>query len=71
MRGTRRFLTLLPLLVLIALANQAVTASDSAFYSGAGDRSGVKVQLKISGVSLAVSPDNYSTSIVFTVVDIW
>lgn len=46
-----------------------VTGSDSAFFSGAGDRVGIDLQLKLSGTSISISPDTYSTLIVYTVVD--
>jgi hypothetical protein len=48
---------------------QAVGTSDSSFFSGTGERSGVNLQLKATGVSLTVTPGTYSTSIVYTVVD--
>jgi hypothetical protein len=50
-------------------AYQAVGTSDSAFFSGAGDRSDVPVQLELSGVSVQVAPNTYSTSVTYTVVD--
>ena len=52
------------------LAYQAVDVDSSAFFSGSGDRTGVDVQLKVTGVSLAIQPNAYSTSIVYTVVDV-
>lgn len=48
---------------------QSVGASDAPFFSGAGDRSDIPIQLQISGVSIQISPATYSTSIIFTVVD--
>ncbi len=48
---------------------QAVTTSDVEFFSGSGDRTDVDIQLKVSSVSLLIAPDNYSTSVVYTVVD--
>jgi len=49
---------------------QAVGTADSAFFSGAGDRSNIPIQLQLSGVSLQVAPNTYSTTITYTVVDI-
>ncbi len=46
-----------------------ITASDSAFFSGAGDRIGITVHFDMSGTSISISPGTYSTSIVYTVVD--
>lgn len=44
--------------------------ADFTFFSGLGDRSGVQVQFQLSGVSLQLPPDTYSTTIVYTVVDL-
>ena len=48
---------------------QQVTDTDSPFFNGSGDVSGIKVQLKLSGVSLQVHPDTYTTTVCYTVVD--
>lgn len=50
-------------------AYQSAGVSDAAFFSGAGDRDGIPIQLQISGVSVQIPPDTYSTAIIFTVVD--
>lgn len=50
-------------------AYQSVGAADSAFFSGAGDRSAIPIQLEISGVSVQIPPSTYSTTVIFTVVD--
>lgn len=50
-------------------AYQEVTTSDGAFFSGAGDRTDVPIQLKLTGVSVQVAPDTYSTTVTYTVVD--
>lgn len=50
-------------------AYQAVATTDNAFFSGAGDRSDIPVQLRLSGVSVQVPPDTYSTTATYTVVD--
>lgn len=46
-----------------------VGTTDSEFFSGTGDRSGMNLQYRLSGVSITVSPDNYSTQIILTVID--
>ena len=48
---------------------QAVSAGDSEFFSGSGNRSDIPVQLQVSGMSVTIAPATYSTSIVYTVVD--
>ena len=50
-------------------AYQEVTVSDGSFFSGSGNRNGIGMQLKLSGASVGIAPDTYSTSIVYTVVD--
>jgi hypothetical protein len=47
-----------------------ITSTDTQFFSGAGDRSNINIQYQLSGISISVSPDNYNTTIIFTVVDI-
>jgi hypothetical protein len=42
---------------------------DSTFFSGAGDRLSVPLQLKLTGVSLQIPPGAYSTTVTYTVVD--
>jgi hypothetical protein len=49
---------------------QEIGPTDIAFFSGAGDRSNVPLQMELSGMSLQVAPNTYSTSIVYTVVDL-
>ncbi|MGE5558831.1 MAG: hypothetical protein ACM3WV_09490 [Bacillota bacterium] len=46
-----------------------VDAMDTAFFSGAGDRSNINLQFKLSGISLNLPPDIYSTVVVYTVID--
>jgi len=48
-------------------AYQAIGLSDAAFFSGAGDRSGIPLQFKLEGMSLQVPPATYSTTITYTV----
>ena len=46
-----------------------VTATDQPFFTGSGGVSGIKAQIKLSGISIQVLPDNYSTTVYYTVVD--
>jgi len=46
-----------------------LSAADQEFFSGAGDRSGIRIHLRLSGVSVQVPPDTYSATVTFTVVD--
>ena len=47
-----------------------ITTMDSQFFSGAGNRAAIDLQYQLTGMSVSVSPSNYSTTIVFTIVDI-
>ncbi|KPL00800.1 MAG: hypothetical protein AMJ91_03250 [candidate division Zixibacteria bacterium SM23_73_3] len=47
-----------------------ITTTDSEFYSGEGALWNVDVQYQLTGMSIGVLPANYSTTIIFTVVDI-
>lgn len=47
-----------------------ITTTDSEFFSGKGDRSNINVQYQLTGMSVSISPIIYSTTVVFTVVDI-
>jgi len=47
-----------------------ITATDTEFFSGAGNRDNIDLQYELTGMSVGVSPVNYSTTVVFTVVDI-
>lgn len=51
-------------------AYQAITLIDAPLFSGAGDRTGVTLQLQLSGMSVNVPAATYSTTITYTVVDI-
>jgi hypothetical protein len=51
-------------------AYQEVTDVDTSFFSGSDDVSGVKAQLKLSGVSIQVPIDTYATTVYYTIVDI-
>jgi predicted metalloprotease len=46
-----------------------VTQNATTFFTGAGNLSGISVQLQLTGASLAVSPNQYSTTIQYTVID--
>lgn len=47
-----------------------VTTIDTQLFSGAGDRSNISIQYKLTGMSINVLPDTYSKTITFTVVDL-
>ena len=47
-----------------------VNTTDAEFFSGAGNRDNIDLQYELAGMSVSASPDNYSTTVVFTVVDI-
>lgn len=48
---------------------QQIIDSDQSFFSGTGDRTGIKVQLKIEGVSVVIGEDTYDTTIYYTVTE--
>jgi hypothetical protein len=48
---------------------QIIETTDAAFFSGAGDRSGIDIQLKLTGMTIQILPGTYSTTLVFTLVD--
>jgi len=50
-------------------AYQQITDADLSFFSGAGDVSAIGLQAEVGGVSVAVPPATYSTTVYFTVVD--
>jgi len=52
------------------LSYTAIGTTDSQFFSGAGDRSSVNLQYKLTGMSVSIPPNTYSTTVVFTVVDV-
>jgi len=47
----------------------AIGTTDSQFFSGAGDRSSVNLQYKLTGMSISIPPNTYSTTVVLTIVD--
>jgi hypothetical protein len=46
-----------------------VTTVDQAFFTGADDSRTIPLQFKLSGVSISVPPDSYSTTIYYTAVE--
>jgi hypothetical protein len=44
-----------------------LTGNEQIIFSGAGDRSDIGIQLKLSGLSVDNPPDNYSTSITYRI----
>lgn len=50
-------------------AYQEVTDTDQSFFSGNDDRSSITVQLKLTGVSIQVPSDAYTTTVYYTVSD--
>lgn len=51
-------------------AYRAITMTDASFFTGAGDRFNVPLQLQLTGMSIQAPPATYSTTITFTVVDL-
>jgi hypothetical protein len=51
------------------LAVQPVTTAAAEFFQGTGDRSAIQVQLVLSGVSVTLGRDGFSTQIVYTLRD--
>jgi len=50
------------------LAYQEVTTTNVSLFSFEGNRSSIPIQYKLEGMSIAVPPLTYSTTVVFTVV---
>ncbi len=48
---------------------QAITTTDSDFFTGAGNAANIALQYKLEGMSVKISPGTYSTTITYTVVD--
>lgn len=46
-----------------------ISGTDVQFFSGEGDRNGLFLSYQLTGMSVAVSPNTYSTTVIFTVVD--
>jgi hypothetical protein len=47
-----------------------ITATDTELFSGAGNRTSIDLQYKLTGMSIEIAPDNYGQIVVFTVVDV-
>jgi hypothetical protein len=48
---------------------QVIGTTDAAFFSGTGDRDTITLQLKLTDMSIQITPDTYSTTVVYTLVD--
>jgi hypothetical protein len=48
---------------------QQVTDASQPFFTGKGDRSNVAIQYRVDGVSLALPPASYRTTVYYTVID--
>jgi hypothetical protein len=44
-----------------------LTSSDQTLFSGAGDRTGIQLQLETDGLSVSHGADNYSLNIIYTI----
>lgn len=49
-------------------AYQGITATDTEFFSGSQDRTGIDLQYKLTGMSVKAGPQTYNTTVTFTVV---
>jgi hypothetical protein len=52
------------------LSYQKVTAIETDFFTGEGDRDDIAIQYKLTGMSITIDPGNYSTTVTFTIIDI-
>ncbi|MCD6360567.1 MAG: hypothetical protein J7M38_06825 [Armatimonadetes bacterium] len=48
---------------------QELTPTDSALFSGTGDRLDIPLQYRLDGISIDLPPGSYATTVVYTVVD--
>jgi len=48
---------------------QEITGTNQSFFSGSLDRNTINIQLQLTGVSITIPPDNYSTTVTYTVAD--
>ena len=46
-----------------------ISDTDQLFFLGAGNRSGIPIQLKLEGVSVQIPPGLYSTTVIYTVTE--
>ncbi|MCP9767882.1 hypothetical protein EGI22_08155 [Lacihabitans sp. LS3-19] len=49
--------------------DQQVLTSNSSFFNGVGNFSNISVQYQISGFSVLIPVDTYSTTVIFTLID--
>lgn len=49
---------------------QEITTSDAELFTGNADRTGIKIQYQVDGLSVTISPDTYSSTVTFTIVDL-
>ena len=48
----------------------SIGSSPATFFSGSGDRTSIGLQLRLTGLSVSIGPDTYSTTVTYTVVDL-
>lgn len=48
---------------------QEVTPLDNSFFTGVGNVTDIKVQLRVTGTSVQIKPDSYSTVLYYTIFD--
>lgn len=48
----------------------SITTTDEEFFTGNSDRTGVKVQYQLEGLSVTIAPDTYSSTVTYTIVDL-
>ena len=46
-----------------------VGSTDTQFFDGEGDRAGLPIQIRVTGISLSITPDAYLTSVQYTLID--
>ncbi|MDO9265249.1 MAG: hypothetical protein Q7U02_14865 [Desulfosalsimonadaceae bacterium] len=51
------------------LSHVEISGTEVEFFSGEGDRTGLFLSYELTGMSVAVSPNTYSTTVIFTIVD--
>jgi len=49
---------------------QQVTTSDVELFTGNSNRNNVEVQYQVDGMSIDISPDNYQTTVSYTITDL-
>ena len=50
---------------------QEVSTANEKFFRGQGDLIDIPIQLQLTGVSISILPDTYSTTVTYTMFDIW